>query len=176
MCAVNEEAVVPPVLRIDQELGRKIRTAREKRGWSMATLCSMMGPVNTPPRGLRDTQIARIEAGERNLSADEAWRLADLFEEIDAYELLVGARVVSPGSSVTFQQAIREESERRRRGEVDGYRGRELALAAVADTSLDLHRHTNVGSWHVAGQRPARLGLRKLHQKVEAAQALPIPA
>lgn len=126
---------MPVPLRIDPELGQRIREARERRGWSRATLATMVGPVGDPPKGRRDTQIARWEAGETNLTAEEAWRLADLFAELDPYELLVAARVVAPGSSLEFQEAIREEAGRRRRGEVEGYRSRELALAAVANVT-----------------------------------------
>lgn len=146
---------MPLALRIDPELGRKLRAAREKRGWSLATLCTMIGPVGDPPKGLRDTQISRLEDGRRNLTVEEAWRLADLYEEIDAYELLAAARAVSPNSSETFKAAIRAEADRRRRGEVLGYLGYERALAAVAATSSDLHDHTKVGSWDLAGQRLA---------------------
>jgi transcriptional regulator with XRE-family HTH domain len=153
---------VPTVLRIDPELGRKLQAARKRRGWSLATLCTMIGPVGNPPRGLRDTQVGRVEAGERNLTAEEAWRLADLYPELDAYELLEAARAVSPYSSEAFKDAIREEAERRRQGEASGFRRYDmvLATAATALTALtDLHDQTNGHCSDQAGQRPDRTAI-----------------
>jgi transcriptional regulator with XRE-family HTH domain len=106
---------MPPVLNVDRELGRKIKAARERRGWSKPLLAAMIGPVGNPPRGLVPNQIDRIEKGLRNLPADEAWRLVDLYDEIDPWDILAAARVVDPDSSDEFRQAIREEADRRRR-------------------------------------------------------------
>ncbi|HEV8653175.1 MAG TPA: helix-turn-helix transcriptional regulator [Actinomycetes bacterium] len=167
---------MPTVLRIDPELGRKLEAARKRRGWSLATVATMIGPVGNPPKGLRDTQIGRLEAGERNLTAEEAWRLADLYSEIDAWKLLEEARAVSPLSSPAFKDAVREEARRRRSGEAMGFRRYDMVLAAAADATSDLHDHTKVGLWDRAGQRPTRSGHRKLRRMAEETQALPIPA
>lgn len=105
---------MPPVLQIDPTLGRKIRKAREARGWSKPTFIAMLGPVGTPPKGLAERQLDRIEAGRGNLTPDAAWRIAELFPEYDPWEVLVAARAVHPDSSTEYVEATRREVERRR--------------------------------------------------------------
>lgn len=105
-------------LNVDPELGQLIRTARQARGWTIDELSVELGRFGEEGGGkgyvLGRTQLDRIETGRRNLSAEEAWRFVEMFQEYDAWGLLVMARAIDPDSSDEFMQAITVEAERRR--------------------------------------------------------------
>ena len=101
-------------LNVDPTLGRMIRAARLARGWTIDDLSVELGRVGDPPKALGRTKLTRLEQGQRNVSAEEAWGLVELFEELDAWKLLAGARAVDPDASEEYRQATLAEAERRR--------------------------------------------------------------
>jgi transcriptional regulator with XRE-family HTH domain len=108
---------VPVVLSINPELGRNVREARLRRGWTVDDLSAMIGPVGDPPHALGRTPVTRLEQGRRNISAEIAWRLIEIFDEpqFDPWEVLTAARVVPPDSSAQLRAAVLKEAESRRR-------------------------------------------------------------
>jgi len=80
-------------LNVDPTLGRMIRAARLARGWTIDDLSVELGRVGDPPKALGRTKLTRLEQGQRNVSAEEAWGLVELFEELDAWIPRLDARV-----------------------------------------------------------------------------------
>jgi transcriptional regulator with XRE-family HTH domain len=71
---------------------QRVRDERESRDWSQAALADKL---STDKRPMHPTTVAKIEAGTRSVSIDEAARIADLFEmSIDS---LVGRQVGMKG-------------------------------------------------------------------------------
>lgn len=106
------------VLNIDPAVGRMVREARLRRGWTVDDLTAELGRIGTRrPYALGRTQLTRLEQGRRNLSAEEAWRLIEIFDEpeFDAWEVLEAAGLVRSDSSPRFRAAVLEEAEDRRR-------------------------------------------------------------
>jgi transcriptional regulator with XRE-family HTH domain len=101
-------------LNVDPALGRMVRAARLARGWTKDDLSAELGRVGDPPKALGGTKLDRLERGQRNVSAEEAWLLVEIFEELDAWELLAAARAVDPEASEPYRRATRAEAERRR--------------------------------------------------------------
>jgi transcriptional regulator with XRE-family HTH domain len=127
---------VPVVLSINPELGRKVREARQRRGWTVDTLSAMIGPVGDPPQALGRTPVTRLEQGRRNISAEIAWRLIELFDEpeFDPWEVLEAARVVPPDSSAQLRAAVLAEAESRRRVSAGLAQWGRLSVAPEAST------------------------------------------
>jgi transcriptional regulator with XRE-family HTH domain len=110
---------VATVLNIDPAVGRLVREARLRRGWTVDMLSAALGPLGSrQPYALGRTQLTRLEQGRRNVTAEEAWRLIELFDEpeFDAWEVLEAAGLVRSDSSPRFRAAVLEEAEARRRG------------------------------------------------------------
>lgn len=104
------------VLNIDPAVGRMVREARLRRHWTVDDLTAELGRIGTRrPYALGRTQLTRLEQGRRNLSAEEAWRLIEIFPEFDAWEVLEAAGLVRSDSSPRFRAAVLEEAEDRRR-------------------------------------------------------------
>jgi transcriptional regulator with XRE-family HTH domain len=101
-------------LNVDPALGRMVREARDERGWTIDDLSAELGRVGDPPKALGRTKLTRLEQGRRNVSAEEAWLLVEIFEELDAWKLLAAARAVDPDASEEYRQATLMEAERRR--------------------------------------------------------------
>lgn len=109
----GERSMAVP-LNVDPELGRAVRAARIERGWTVDDLSAEVGRVGDPPKALGRTKLDRLETGQRNVSPEIAWRLVELFEELDAWALLAAARAVDPDASEEYRQATLQEAERRR--------------------------------------------------------------
>lgn len=101
-------------LNVDPALGPMVRAARQRRRWTVDDLSAEIGRVGDPPKALGRTKLDRLEAGTRNVSAEEAWILVELFEELDAWTVLAAARAVDPDASPEYRQATEAEAERRR--------------------------------------------------------------
>jgi len=101
-------------LNVSPELGRMVRRARLGRDWTIDDLSAELGRVGDPPKALGRTKLTRLEQGRRNVSAEEAWLLVEIFEEVDAWGLLAAARAVDPDASEEYRQATLAEAERRR--------------------------------------------------------------
>ena len=101
-------------LNVDPKLGRMVRAARLARRWTIDDLSAELGRVGDPPKALGRTKLTRLEQGQRNVSAEEAWGFVQLFEELDAWELLAAARAVDPEASQEYRIATLAEAERRR--------------------------------------------------------------
>lgn len=101
-------------LNVDPALGRMVKAARLARRWTIDDLSAELGRVGDPPKALGRTKLDRLETGRRNVSAEEAWLLVEIFEELDAWALLAAARAVDPDASDEYQQATLMEAERRR--------------------------------------------------------------
>jgi transcriptional regulator with XRE-family HTH domain len=143
------------LLKIDPRLGRMVREARERRQWSLPTLTAAIGPIGNPPRGIAPNQLTRLEQGRRNLSAEEAWRLIELFDEpeFDALEVLKAAGLVPSDSSPQFGAAVLEEAESRRRwAGRDRRMDRQFGADEAASTPAG---STTVTSNVIAGPWPA---------------------
>lgn len=99
------------------ELGSMLRTAREARGWSVDHVQVALGFFTTrdgKPKVLTRTQLNRIEAGERNLTTEEAWRFVEIYPELDALGLLLAANAIDEDASPEFRAMIEAEAARRR--------------------------------------------------------------
>jgi transcriptional regulator with XRE-family HTH domain len=147
---------VATVLNIDPAVGRLVREARLRRGWTVDMLSAALGPLGSrQPYALGRTQLTRLEQGRRNVSAEEAWRLIELFDEpeFDAWEVLEAAGLVRSDSSPRFRAAVLEEAESRRRGAGNDRRwDRQLEVAEVA-SGQGKRTTDQPGAW--AGHRPA---------------------
>jgi hypothetical protein len=117
-------------------------------------LSAELGRMGPRGKALGRTQLGRIETGHQNLTAEQAWRFVEVFDEpeFDAWEVLKAARIVPPDSSPRLRAAVLEEAESRRRGA--GNDRRWDRMVAVGDVSAQGKRTTDQPSvW--AGQRPA---------------------
>jgi transcriptional regulator with XRE-family HTH domain len=151
----KEAGTVATVLHIDPAVGRRIREARLRRGWTLDDLTAELGRMGTHGKGLGRTQLGRIEQGRQNLTAEQAWRFIEIFDEpeFDAWEVLKAARIVPPDSSPRLRAAVLEEAESRRRGAGNDRRwDRQIAVAEVA-SGQGKRTTDQPGAW--AGQRPA---------------------
>jgi len=162
-------------LNVDPALGRAVKAARLARGWTIDDLSAEFGRVGDPPKALGRTKLDRLERGKRNVSAEEAWLLVELFDDLDAWALLAAARAVDPDASEDYRQATLAEAERRRAvyRESGGNRRRserwatralvaanrvaslEGASLAAAASSTDQGGSKKPASRKFAGQRPA---------------------
>jgi transcriptional regulator with XRE-family HTH domain len=61
----------------DDFLGVRVKTERERRGWSQAQMAKMLCANGI--QVMHPTTIAKIEAGDRSLRINEAAAIADLF-------------------------------------------------------------------------------------------------
>jgi transcriptional regulator with XRE-family HTH domain len=102
------------------ELGQMVRQAREARGWTVDMLSVALGffGATRTPYVLGRTQLTRLEQGGRKVTAEEAWRLVEVFHELDALTLLRAADAIDEDASPEFRATIETEAVRRR----DAYR------------------------------------------------------
>jgi transcriptional regulator with XRE-family HTH domain len=99
------------------ELGPMLREARTNRGWTVEHVSVALGFFtgrDGKVRVLNRTQVNRIEAGERALSAEEAWRFVEIYPELDALDLLRAANAIDEDASPEFRSMIEAEAVRRR--------------------------------------------------------------
>jgi hypothetical protein len=100
------------------ELGPMLREARLSRdGWTVEHVSVALGFFtgrDGRTKVLNRTQINRIEAGERAVSAEEAWRFVEIYPELDALELLRAANAIDEVASPEFRSMIEAEAARRR--------------------------------------------------------------
>src|SRR5437773_1496383 len=91
------------------ELGPMLRRAREARGWSVDHVQVALGFFTKRDGELRvlsRTQLNRIEAGQRYLTTEEAWRFVEIYPEVDALELLRAANAIDEEASPEFRAMI----------------------------------------------------------------------
>jgi hypothetical protein len=122
------------------ELGPMLREARLARSWTvehvMVALGFFTGREGERVRVLNRTQVNRIEAGERALSAEEAWRFVEIYPELDALTLLRAANTIDEDASEEFLATIEQEAARRRQQFQGGNRRRsERSLRVVTAAS-----------------------------------------
>jgi hypothetical protein len=100
------------------ELGPMLKEARLSRdGWTVEHVSVALGFFtgrDGRTKVLNRTQINRIEAGERALTAEEAWRFVEVYPELDALELLRAANAIDEDASPEFRSMIEAEAARRR--------------------------------------------------------------
>ncbi len=71
-------------LRVAQEFGRRVRAARQRRGWSQEALAEQSG--------LHWTYVGSVERGERNIALQNIVRLATALR-VDPCDLVKGLKV-----------------------------------------------------------------------------------
>jgi hypothetical protein len=99
------------------ELGPMLQAAREARGWSVDIVQVALGFFFTREgkiKVLTRTQLNRVEAGERALTTEEAWRFVEVYPELDALELLRAANAIDEEASPEVRAMIEAEAARRR--------------------------------------------------------------
>lgn len=77
---------------LDMEMGRRLRLAREARGWSQEKMAEQSGwkPDKPVPRGaMHPSSVAMYERGERRLPIEIAQTLSRVFELPTPYWLAV---------------------------------------------------------------------------------------
>jgi transcriptional regulator with XRE-family HTH domain len=99
------------------ELGPMLKEARISREWTVEHVQVALGFFigrDGKAKVLNRTQVNRIEAGDRALSAEEAWRFVEIYPELDALELLRAANAIDEDASPEFRSMIEAEAARRR--------------------------------------------------------------
>lgn len=99
------------------ELGPMLQAARKSRGWTVEHVTVALGffvARDGKVKVLNRTQVNRIEAGQRALSAEEAWRFVEIYPELDALALLRAANAIDEDASPEFRATIEQEAARRR--------------------------------------------------------------
>ncbi|HJV09550.1 MAG TPA: helix-turn-helix transcriptional regulator [Acidimicrobiales bacterium] len=119
------------------ELGPMLRAARERREWTVDHVQVALGffPARQgPPKVMSRTKLNRIEAGERSLTTEEAWRFVEIYPELDALALLRAANAIDEEASPEFRAMIESEAARRREAFRQGGNRRrsERAMKVVA--------------------------------------------
>lgn len=80
--------------RVATQFGKRLRTERERRGWSQAELAKLLAGKGIPAH---PTTIAKLEAAERHAKMRELVGLADIFGM--SVDTLLGRRTASSNAS-----------------------------------------------------------------------------
>jgi transcriptional regulator with XRE-family HTH domain len=93
-----------------------IRAARVARGWTVDELSVALGWFGTGERRrvLARGGLTRLEAGQRALTIEEAWRFLEVFDDLDVLVFLLAADVIDADTTPEFRAQILEEATRRR--------------------------------------------------------------
>jgi transcriptional regulator with XRE-family HTH domain len=149
---------------------KRVRTERERRGWSQADMAKMLTDKGIP---MHWTTIAKIEKGDRSVRIDEAAGIADLFEV--SLDVLLGRNRDENRSGFVWMAAQLQSLARKSANDVDGL------SETLADELPDMRYYaelakTGSGDELVRSTEMALSALSEARQALTVLAQVPIPA
>ena len=142
----------------DELLGMRVKSERERRGWSQSQMATMLGDIGI--HAMHPTTVAKIEAGDRSVRVTEAAALADLFGiTVDA---LLG-RQGQDDSTLIYAMTVLDQFA------LDAVRLAEQMLGVAADIEDQLESVEE--SFSPAGIKPLLATAQELRTHLDSALA-----